>query len=214
MAPLTVDFVSDVVCPWCLIGLTRLEQALDGADVELRMRPFQLDASTPPEGVDLRERLRARYDVDPEKMFSRVEQTARESGIPLDFAKVRRWPSTLKAHALVGAAAEKGAQLALGRALFRAYFLEGRDVGEDATLLEIAAAHGFTRGDAAKIIGDEDALAAVRAEAGGLSAQGITGVPFTVFGGRLAVSGAQPVDAFRQALERARAEVSRGASVP
>lgn len=206
MSALTVDFVSDVVCPWCFIGFTRLEQALaqETGEVEVRLHPFQLDASTPLAGVDLRERLRAKYGADPEKMFGRVEAAARESGIPLDFAKVRRWPSTVKAHALIGAASDTAKQREVARALFRAYFLEGRDIGEDETLLEIAVASGLDRDGTAKLLADPDVLAAVRETAAGLSAQGISGVPFTIFAGKLAVSGAQPTDTFRQVIARAR----------
>lgn len=204
MDALTIDFVSDIICPWCFIGLTRVEQAVAqaGATVAIRMHPFQLDPGTPPEGQDLRERLRSKYGGDPEKMFERVEQAARESGIPLDFQKVRRTPNTLKAHALLGAAVDKGTQLALGRALFEAYFLEGKDVGDEATLVELGSRHGFSREEAAAALADSELLAATR-EATRQASQEISGVPFVVVGRKLAVSGAQPVDIFREVIERA-----------
>lgn len=203
--PLEIDFVSDVICPWCFIGLTRLEQALDAKEVKptLRMRPFQLDPSTPPEGADLRERLAKKYGVDPEQMFGRVEAAAKESGIPLDFAKVRRTPNTLKAHALIDAAGPKGTQLALARALFAAYFLEGKDIGDSATLAAIGEGHGFTADEALAAL-EPERLAAVREEASSFSSQGITGVPFAIFEQKLAVSGAQPVAVFAKAIDEAR----------
>jgi predicted DsbA family dithiol-disulfide isomerase len=205
MSELTVDFVSDIICPWCFIGFTRLEKALgdDGADVTLR--PFQLDPSTPPEGADLRERLAAKLGMDPSKVFGRVEAAARESGIPLDFAKVRRTPNTLKAHVLLGAAREKGTQRALARALFAAYFLEERDLSDDSVLVELAASHGFTADAARALLLDPEALEATRSEAAELAGQGIGGVPFTVFNGTLAVSGAQPIEDFQRAIAQARA---------
>lgn len=206
MPSITVDFISDMVCPWCFIGFTRLERALaaSSADAEIRIHPYLLDPSMPPEGLDLRERLRAKFGADPETMFGRVEQAARESGIPLDFTKVRRFPNTLKAHTLVGAADSKGTARALVRALFAAYFLEEKDIGDDETLIDIAVAHGFTRDEAKEVLADKEALAATRSEAIDLSQQGIGGVPMTIFGSKLGVSGAQPVDVFRQAIERAR----------
>jgi predicted DsbA family dithiol-disulfide isomerase len=207
MSALTIDFVSDVICPWCFIGFTRLEQALAlaGEDAaEVTLRPFQLDPTTPPEGADLRERLAKKYGVDPDKMFGRVEAAARESGIALDFTKVRRTPNTLKPHALIGAAKAKGTQRAFARALFAAYFLEGRDLSDDAVLVELAVAHGFTAEEAKAVLADPKALEETRAEAADFAGQGIGGVPFTVFEGKLAVSGAQPVEAFRDAIEQAR----------
>lgn len=208
MSTLTIDFVSDVICPWCFIGFTRLEQALAQAGedaAEVTLRPFLLDPSTPPEGADLRERLQKKLGGDPEKIFERVEAAARESGIALDFAKVRRTPNTLKAHALIGAAGPKGTQRALARALFTAYFLEGRDLSDDAVLADIAVSNGFDAAEAAAVLSDAQALEETRAVAAELSAQGISGVPFTIFDGKLAVSGAQPVEVFRQAIARARA---------
>ena len=202
----TIDFISDVICPWCFIGLHRLEAALaeEGLkDATIAFHPFQLDPETPPEGADLRERLAAKFGGDPATMFARVEGAARESGIPLDFAKVRRTPNTLKAHTLIGRALEKGTQQRLGRALFEAYFLEGKDIGVDAVLADIAAANGFERAETEALLADRSALDDTRAEAAAVSQQGIRGVPFTIFGGKLAVSGAQPTDVFRDVIRRA-----------
>jgi predicted DsbA family dithiol-disulfide isomerase len=206
MSALTIDFVSDVVCPWCFIGFTRLEQALaqEGGEVDLTLRPFQLDPSIPATGVDLREHLAKKYGADPDTMFSRVEAAAKESGIALDFSKIRRFPNTLAAHALIGAAKAKGTQRAIAKAIFSAYFLEGRDLTDNAVLTEIGVANGFSADEVASTLGDAKALAEIRDEAKELSAQGISGVPFTVFDGKLAVSGAQPLAVFREAIERAR----------
>lgn len=124
--------------------------------------------------------------------------------IPLDFSKVHRTPNTLKAHTLITRAHDKGTQHALAKALFEAYFLEGKDIGADGVLIEIASAHGFDRAEAQTLLEDRAALDFTRTEAEAMSRQGIRGVPFTIFGGSLAVSGAQPVDVFRQAFRRAR----------
>lgn len=207
MKQLDIDIVSDVICPWCFIGSRRLEQALapppEGIEVGVTYRPFLLDPSTPKEGADLRERLRAKYGADPEKMFASVEAAARSSGIPLDFSKVRRTPSTIAAHTLLRHAIDKGTQAALARALFEGYFLEGRDIGDADVLAGIAGAHGFEADEAIRLVRDEGELARTREEAGEAAASGVRGVPFFVLGGRLAVSGAQSVEVLRGAIGRA-----------
>jgi predicted DsbA family dithiol-disulfide isomerase len=185
--PYRIEVVSDFVCPWCFIGTRRLEQALAGKQASVAYRPFLLDPRIPNEGVDLRENLQKKFGRDPEGMFGRVEAAARESGIPLDFSKVRRYPSTVRAHALVRRAED---QRALANALFEAYFLQGRDIGASDVLAEIAGSSEV----------EESELEAVRKEAREASAEGITGVPFFVFDGKLAVSGAQPPEVFEKAL--------------
>lgn len=205
MTELAIDIVSDVVCPWCLIGVRRMEQALAAfPDVEpvITFHPFLLDPSTPDEGQDLRERLQRKYGVDPKVMFARVEAAARESGVALDFAKVTRSVPTVRAHTLLRHAADRGTQRALKNALLEAYFLEGRDVGSVDVLAEIAAAHGFTKDEARALVGDEAELRETRAEAASVAEQGVSGVPFFVIGKRLMFSGAQPVERMKDVIQR------------
>lgn len=202
---LTVDIVSDVVCPFCFIGKRRVEAALEAegiTDAVVTFHPFLLDPSTPVEGEDLRDRLRKKYGGDPSLMFGRVEAMAQESGIPLDFAKVRRSVNTIAAHTLLRHAEEKGTQRALAEALFAAYFLEGEDVGSVDVLVRLAEKNGFTEEEARALLGNAEETARTKAEAEDAARQGIRGVPFTIFGGKLAVSGAQPVEAFREAIRR------------
>ena len=203
---LTVDVVSVVVCPWCLIGTRRLQQVLaERPDVTatVSFHPFLLDPTTPEAGGDLREHLAKKYGMDPEKMFGRVEAVAKETGVPLDFAKVRRFASTVRAHTLLRHADAKGTQVALVNAFFDAYFLEGKDIGQSAVLAQIASGHGFTVDEATALLASDAELRATREEAAAAAAQGITGVPFFVFGGKFAFSGAQPKEVFVQALEKA-----------
>lgn len=198
--------VSDVICPWCLIGEKRLRDALaQRPDIEATVvfHPFLLDPSTPAEGADLRERLKKKYGADPEKMFARVEQAARESGIPLDFSKVRRTPSTLAAHVLIEQAAERGTQVALVRAIFGAYFLEGKDVGDPDVLAEIASHHGFSKDEARALVTDSSEREKIRSEAHAAAQQGVDGVPFFILDQKLAFSGAQPVELFLKAFDQA-----------
>jgi predicted DsbA family dithiol-disulfide isomerase len=205
---LAIDVVSDFVCPWCLIGATRLEQALAALpeiDATVTYHPFLLAPELPIEGVDLRAHLRAKYGADPETMFARVESAAKESGIPLDFAKVTRFASTVPAHTLTRHALRSGTQRALARAIFEAYFLASQDIGDPDVLAVIAAEHGLTRDRARSLATDETEHAATRALAEASRRRGITGVPFFVLGGKLAISGAQPVETMKRAIERASA---------
>jgi predicted DsbA family dithiol-disulfide isomerase len=215
MAPLRIDVVSDIVCPWCYIGTRRLEQAIDSLDGAgsaeaplVAYHPFLLDPSIPAAGVDLREQLRRKYGGDPEAMFARVEAAARETGIPLDFAKVQRMVSTVGAHTLLRHAAARGTQRALADALFEAYFLDGRDIGQATVLAVLAERQGFSADEALRLIGDEKERRRTREDAEESEQRGVEGVPFFMFGDRLALSGAQPLKVFRSTIERARNEVA------
>lgn len=204
-APLSIEIVSDFVCPWCLIGTRRLELALEELpDVPTTWthRPFLLDPNTPAEGVDLRERLRRKYG-DPEPLFRRVEVAARESGIALDFEKVRRGVPTLRAHTLSRSAIEKGTQRTFVRDVFEAYFVEGRDISAMDVLLDISSRHGFDREEALGLLESPRAIDETREEARAAAEGGITGVPFVVIDQRFAVPGAQSPDVFKRAVERA-----------
>jgi predicted DsbA family dithiol-disulfide isomerase len=211
MPALSVLVISDVVCPWCLIGTERLHQALaqrPAVESDVEMAPFLLDAAVPAGGQDLRERLRKKYGADPEAMFGRVEAAARASGIPLDFRKVTRWSDTIGAHVLIERARDKGTQVALARDLFHAYFLEGRDLSDPDVLARVASAHGFETDEALALVADGKERDAVKTAAREASQQGVSGVPFFVFGGKYALSGAQPVDVFLQAIDKAVADLT------
>jgi predicted DsbA family dithiol-disulfide isomerase len=205
--PLAITVVSDVICPWCFIGSRRLGQVLttmaDSVEPRVRYRAFLLDPSVPPEGADLRDRLRKKYGLDPELMFARVEEAARDTGIALDFATVRRTPNTIPAHTLLRQADARGTQWALSDALFASYFLEGGDISDPDLLGAIGERHGFTRDEVIALVADPRELAATRAEAEAAARGGVQGVPFFVFGERLGLSGAQPVHAFRAAIAQA-----------
>lgn len=205
-ASLAIDVVADVMCPWCYIGARNLAAALaelPEVDATVRHHPFLLDPSTPEGGVDLRERLRAKYGGDPDAMFARVQDAARKAGLSIDFSVVRRSYPTAAAHALLRHAEAKGTQPALLEALFDAYFVRGSDVGSPEVLAELASAHGFSRDEALRVASDPGELAKTRDEARSMSEQGVTGVPFFIFGERLAAAGAQPPEVLRGAILKA-----------
>jgi predicted DsbA family dithiol-disulfide isomerase len=200
----TVDLFADIVCPWCLIGSRRLEQVLLGApDVQLVYRPFFLMPDTPAEGVNVPAMLRAKYGRDPRSMFDAVEAQARDSGIALDLTKQPMSYPTVKAHTLLRHALARGTQRRLATDLYNAYFLEAQNVADDGVLASIAAKRGFTADEARHLVRDPAELELTRAEADQAASRGIRGVPFFVFNSRLAVSGAQPVEVLKEALEEA-----------
>lgn len=207
MPALTIDIYSDVVCPWCFIGARRLDRALASLDpaveVTIAHHPFLLDPSTPDTGVNLVEHLREKYGRDPVPMFARVEEAGRASGIPLDFSKQTFTYPTVKAHTLLRHAHAKGTQRALADALFTAHFLDALNVSDPELLAALASRHGFEADEARRLVTDERELAITRDEASQAAASGIRGVPFFVFDGRLALSGGQPEEVFRDAIQQA-----------
>jgi predicted DsbA family dithiol-disulfide isomerase len=203
--PLQIDVFADVVCPWCFVGSERLERVLAalGRPTRVTHHPFLLDPNTPPEGDDVPARLRRKYGVPPEQLWARLEAEARKSGLELDLSKQRWSYPTARAHTLLRHAAAKGTQRELMRALYRAYFQEARNIHDPAVLADVAAAHGFTADEVERLTSDERELAATQEEARGAALAGIDGVPFFVFGERLALAGAQPENVFRSAIEQA-----------
>jgi predicted DsbA family dithiol-disulfide isomerase len=202
-----IDVFSDVVCPWCFVGKRRLEQALKQAgisDAELHWHAFQLNPDLPPEGVDRRQYLEAKFGPGAiERIHARLDEAGKSAGIDFQFDLIVRSPNTLDAHRLLWLAGTQGRQSVLKEALLHAYFLEGRDVGDRAVLADIATQTGIEGDIPAWLAGDagihevhEDLKQAARLQ--------ISGVPFFIFEGRLALSGAQPPEVFLQALDAAR----------
>ena len=209
---LKIDLFTDIVCPWCLIGSVRLDKAISAlpsdVTVDIENHPFYLDPSTPPEGYDVGEMLRARYGRDPHSIWARAEEQAKLSGIDLDLSKQPRTFPTQKGHTLVRLAREKGTQHTLANAISEAYFLEHRQVNEDEVLADVATGFGFTREEALRVINDPQELRISHELAVDAAAQGIQGVPFFIFDNRFAMSGAQPEDVFAMALRKAIEEVA------
>ena len=203
-----IDVYSDIVCPWCFIGTRRLEQVVDalaGEPVTIRHRPFVLNPEAPREGIDLHRMLAERYRTDPAQMFARVESVAREAGIPLDLSRQRMTYSTVSAHTLLRHALEKGTQRGLLDALFRAYFLDARNISDPAVLAEAAHDHGFTAEEVERLAADEMEAARTRREVEDAARSGVRGVPLFIFNRKLVLSGAQPPEVLRDAIAKARA---------
>jgi predicted DsbA family dithiol-disulfide isomerase len=206
MRKIKIDLWTDVVCPWCLIGSARLDRAIaelpEDVSVEVENHPFYLDPNTPPEGYDVGEMLRAKYRREPREIWARAEEQARLSGIDLDLSRQPRTFPTQKAHTIVRLARAKGTQHELANAIAAAYFLEHRQVNDDEVLAEIAAGYGFTREEALGDMRDPRELEESHQLAIWAAQQGIQGVPFFIFDGKFALSGAQPQEVFTAAFNK------------
>jgi predicted DsbA family dithiol-disulfide isomerase len=229
---LTIDVVSDVVCPWCFIGKRHLDRALElwreeqpDCAVTVRWRPFFLNPDTPEAGEPYRPFLERKFGGPKqlEELWQRVGEAGRPAGIAFAFEKIELRANTLNAHRLIHhaqtvmpTAKPETASLADGaggtaiadlvEALFAAQFLEGRHVGDRSVLADVAAACGMDREAVLRYLESAEDAEAVRGGADEARRKGINGVPFFIFNNRLAASGAQPPQALLQVMRQAAQE--------
>lgn len=209
--PIRIDFVSDVSCPWCAIGLLALEQAIqrvgDAVTVDLHFRAFELNPAMPPGGQDAIEHLTAKYGISAEQARANGE-VIRERGAALGFAfdmdARRRVYNTFDAHRLLFWAGTVDAQRqrALKHALLRAYFSDGEDVSDHDVLARLAASAGLDGDTARPILAGDRYAADVRAEQRRYTENGISAVPSVILNDRHLIQGGQPVELFEQALRQ------------
>ena len=214
--PFTIDVVSDVVCPWCYIGKRRLEAALArvGAHRARPRRrrsagiPFQLNPDLPPEGIDRRAYLEAKFGgaARADEIYARVRTAGAEAGLSLQLDAIARQPNTRDAHRLVAwAQAQPGGDVdALVERLFAGYFVDGLFVGDRTELARLAGAAGYDAAAALDMLESDALRPEVAAAEERARRLGITGVPFFVFEGAVAVSGAHEPAALLDAIAQAR----------
>lgn len=203
---LTIDIVSDVVCPWCYIGKRNLEAALatlPADDIEIRWRPYQLDPTIPPEGIARRAYLERKFGARIDEIYARVAAAGREAGLDFAFDRIERSPNTLDAHRLIRWAQSAGKQNDVVERLFRSFFIEGRDIGEHAILIESASEAGMEPELVARLLDGEADKESVREEIATAQRLGVTGVPFFIFAGRFGLPGAQPAEVLASAINKA-----------
>jgi predicted DsbA family dithiol-disulfide isomerase len=211
MNTLQIDFVSDVACPWCAVGLASLESALKKLEgevsVDLRFQPFELNPQMGPEGEDVTEHLGKKYGSTPEQQAkSREGIAARGAEVGFTFRKEGRgriW-NTFDAHRLLYWAGEQGAQQQrdLKMALLKSYHGEGRNPCDPAVLSEAAAAAGLDRAEAEEVLASGRYTQEVRAREQEWQQMGIQAVPSVVINGRHLIQGGQPPEVFEQALRQ------------
>ena len=219
---LTIDIISDVVCPWCYIGKRKLEAALalpEAADlppVQIRWHPFQLNPDLPAEGIPRKQYIETKFGGPQraKEIYARVSAAGAAVGLDLNFDAIKQQANTLAAHALIafaqqsqGHAADNVVDNAIGHrvkeSLLKACFVEGRFIGSVDVLVDLAVEAGLD-GNAARVyLGDPAHLAEVSHADAQARQMGISGVPFFIFNQKVAVSGAQEPTALLAAMKQA-----------
>ncbi|MCV6584407.1 MAG: DsbA family oxidoreductase [Marinibacterium sp.] len=205
--PIRIDIVSDVVCPWCIVGYRQLSQALDqtGIAADLHWHPFELNHDMVPEGENLRDHIMRKYGSSAEdsaQSRARLVDIGADLGIAFCFDDDSRIYNTFRAHNLIHWAREQGRSHDMKQALFQAYFTDQVDVSDMTALADVAEKAGFDRAEALRILTDLPQADAVRREEQHWIQQGIQGVPAMVFDGKYLVTGAQGADTYGQILNR------------
>ena len=194
-----LDILSDPICPWCFIGWTNLARAIDARPdhpLAIEWHPFQLNPDMPAGGLDRRDYMIAKFG-GPEgvlRAYGPVIAQARAAGLTLELDRIARTPNTLDAHRLIHWAGLEGRQTPLAVALFRAYFTEGRDIGDAATLTDIAGAAGLDAKMIAALLASEADKHDIAARDAHARARGVTGVPCFILANQHVISGAQSTE--------------------
>jgi predicted DsbA family dithiol-disulfide isomerase len=213
---LNIDIFSDVVCPWCYIGKRQIEAAIaqyagqhpDLDPPRVTWRPFQLNPQIPAEGMSRQDYVLQKFGAARSKdVYARVAAVGAQHGIDFAFDRITRQPNTLAAHTLITLAgtadAADGLQGRVKEALLRAYFIDGVDLTDTDNLVNIATSAGLERESVVQCLADPKARQAVAQQEQRARAIGVQGVPFFIFDGRLAVSGAQGSAALSDAMRQA-----------
>ncbi|WP_226499467.1 DsbA family oxidoreductase [Pseudomonas sp. MWU16-30322] len=214
---LKIDFVSDVSCPWCVVGLNSLLQALevlrDEVQAEIHFQPFELNPKMGPDGQNITEHIGEKYGSTPEQS-QKNREAIRARGAEVGFAfrtdGNSRIYNTFDAHRLLYWAGLEGLQLKLKEALFKAYFTDGGNPSDHAQLAQIAESVGLDRQRAQAILASAEFADEVRAEEQLWLQRGVSSVPTVVFNGQYAVTGGQPVDTFVGAIRQIMSETKGG----
>ena len=202
-----VDIVSDVMCPWCIVGYRQLEQALavKGVGARIRWHPFELNPAMPPEGQNLAEHIQQKYGSTPEQSAQargHLKQLGESLGIDFAFSPDSRIVNTFVAHQLLDFALSQGKQHPLKLALFAANFSQGRDVSDPEVLIDIATQVGLDEAEARRVVEDGALASVVREKQAFWTERGISGVPSMVFDGKYLITGAQGADNYAMLLDR------------
>lgn len=216
--PIKIDFVSDVSCPWCVIGLRSLEAALarvsDEASADIHFQPFELNPQMSPEGEDISEHIARKYGSNPEQL-AQTQEMIRSRGADLGFefglGKRNRIYNTFDAHRLLHWAEGTGKQKALKEALFAAYFTDGRDPSDHQVLEEVATKVGLDPQRVRQILSSNEYSQEVRAREQLYLNNGIHAVPAVILNDRYLIQGGQPVETFERALRQVAQEMQSGA---
>lgn len=210
---ITIDIVSDVVCPWCYVGKKRLESALEAlgnpADIEINWHPFQLDPTIPDEGLDRKKYFIKKFGDEGRirQMSDHLTQVGQQEGIDFQLNAIPHAINTLPLHALLHVAGQEGFQPEAEEMLFQAYFTDGKDLRNEDVLAELFSPYGWDREKIARIRADDAIAYEVKQEINHYQSMGVSGVPFFILNNKYGISGAQPAEVFVQALSTVRDEM-------
>lgn len=208
-----IDIVSDVVCPWCIVGFRQLDQALQQQNVltQLRWHPFELNPTMGPEGQNLREHIMEKYgstEEQSQQARDRLTSLGSELGFDFNFTDESRMVNTFAAHQLLDWAETQGRQHPLKLALFKAYFSDQKDVSDVDVLANVVASVGLDEAAARTVLESQAHAASVREKQQFWTSRGVSGVPSMVFGGKYLLTGAQGTETYAQVLQRCLAEAA------
>lgn len=213
MKNLSIDVVSDVACPWCVIGYKNLEQALASLDGEieadLAWHAFELRPDAPAEGENWREHIMAKYGMSfeqSEENRKRITEAGSQVGFTFNFTDDMRTQNTFNCHRLLHWAKDTEKQTALKLALFEAYFTDRTNVNDTEVLLQAVEKAGLDRDSAAAVLASDRYEQVVRAEEGHYQQMGVSSVPTFIVNGKYAITGGQPAEVFVQALRQIASE--------
>lgn len=201
-----LDIISDIVCPWCYLGKARLDRALEAHPdhpFTIEWHPFQLDPEIPKEGLDRRAYMEAKFG-GPEgvaRAHAPLLEHARDAGVELNLDRIMRSPNTLDAHRLIHWAGLEGRQTPMVSALFRAYWRDGRDVGDAEVLAAIAGEVGLDREMIRRLLATDADVAEIRAREAHARERGVNAVPTFILAERHVLQGAQPVETWGRIIE-------------
>ncbi len=217
---ITVDVVSDVVCPWCYVGMKRLDEALaqlqNPEDVVVNWHPFQLDPTIPAEGIDRMTYYTNKFGDEAKirQMFQHLTTVGTEVGIDFNLDAIPNAINTLGLHKLLHVAGEEGIKSEAEEMLFKAYFTDGKDLIDPTTLADLFAPYGWNEDKIKRILADDTIGYAVTQEISHYQQMGVSGVPFFVINNKYGISGAQPAEVLVQAILAMRDELIEAAPAP
>ncbi|WP_043606138.1 DsbA family oxidoreductase [Novosphingobium sp. Rr 2-17] len=204
---LKIDFVSDVACPWCAIGLGGLEAALGNLEsvieAEITFHPFELNPGMAPRGENALEHIASKYGISFDQVRenrARIRDRAAEVGFTMNTSDASRAYNTFDAHRLIAWAGEKGRQLAMKQQLFALFFTHQLDPGDPDALAAAAEAAGLDASDAREVLASDQYAEQVRSEETLWRERGVSSVPAVVIGGRYLISGGQPPEEYERQL--------------
>lgn len=217
---LKIDFISDISCPWCVVGLRNMEAALanigDDLEAYVRFEPFELNPDMPPEGMDRATYFASKYQISPDEARSRggeIKARAEETGFTMNTGEGFRIYNTFDAHRLLEWAMDECKQRALKHAMFEAYFTNRQNMGDHDTLAKIAASAGLDEARAREILAGDDYAGHVRQSQSHQRGRGVQSVPTIIVNGEYVINGGQPPAIFEKAFRHIASEIARDEAV-